>query len=73
MGYFVCYNEIMKKFKSSSKNNSSKVKYTIRKDNVILEDKSSPNVNIKMIFDKNQPFYKHTFEKGKKNNGTSNN
>jgi hypothetical protein len=28
-----------------------------------MEDKSSPKVNIKFIFDKDEPFYRHTFEK----------
>jgi hypothetical protein len=58
--------------KSSSKSSSKKVKYTFdTKSNVIMEDKSSPNVNIKFIFDKDEPFYKHIF-KGN-DNGTSNN
>ena len=35
-----------------------------------MEDKSSPNVNVKFIFDKKEPFYKHIF-KGN-DNGTSN-
>jgi len=48
--------------KSSSKSSSKKVKYTFdTKSNVIMEDKSSPNVNIKFIFDKDEPFYRHTF------------
>lgn len=72
MGYFVCYNEIMKKFKSSSKNNSSKVKYTIRKDNVIMEDKhiikikgEDYKINVKFISDPKEPFYKHTIKEVK--------
>lgn len=64
----------MKRFfrKSSSKSSSKKVKFTINpKSNVIMEDKSSPNINVKFIFDKDEPFYKHIFKK--ENNGTSNN
>lgn len=64
----------MKRFfrKSSSKSSSKKVKFTINpKSNVIMEDKTSPNVNVKFIFDKDEPFYKHIFKK--ENNGTSNN
>ena len=50
--------------KSSSKSSSKKVKYTFdAKSNVIMEDKTSPNVNVKFIFDKNEPFYQHTIEK----------
>ena len=50
--------------KSSSKSSSKKVKYTFNtKSNVIMEDKSSPNVNVKFIFDKDEPFYRHTFKK----------
>lgn len=34
-----------------------------------MEDKSSPNTNVKFIFDADEPFYKHTFKRS--NNGTS--
>ena len=30
------------------------------KDNKIMEDKTSPNASFEMIFDKNEPFYRHT-------------
>ena len=33
------------------------------KSNVIFEDNSSINSKFKMIFDKDEPFYKHTFKK----------
>ena len=64
MGYFVCYNEIMKKFKSSSKNNSSKKNVQIKNDKnskVILErSKYFPEYDIKSTFkiinDPNKPF-----------------
>lgn len=56
----------MKRTKSSTKNNSSKTKYTIKKNNVIFEDKSSPNVIFRLINDKNEPMYKHEIPKEKK-------
>ena len=50
----------MKKYKSSKKNSSKKVKYTFNtKSDVIMEDKTSPKAIIKMIFNKDEPFYKH--------------
>ena len=59
------------KSSSSSKSSNKKVKYTFNtKSNTIMEDKSSPNVNVKFILDKKEPFYKHIF-KGN-DNGTSN-
>ena len=52
----------MRKFKSSSKNNSSRKKYTIRKDNVIFEkilkDEAGNKNIIRIINDKNAPFLK---------------
>lgn len=62
----------MRKFKSSKKSINKKVKYTINtKSNVIFEDTASPNVHVKMIFDKNEPFYKHIFKGKGTGNGTS--
>lgn len=67
MGFFVCYNEIMKKFKSSSKNNSSKKNVQIKNDKnskVILEDKHLHKDNgaiLKIINDKNAPFYQYKY------------
>jgi len=65
VGYFVCYNEIMKKFKSSSKNNSSKKNVQIKNDKnskVILERSLKDEYGNKNIFriikDKNAPFIK---------------
>jgi hypothetical protein len=49
--------------KSSSKSSSKKVKIRYKfdsKDNKIMEDKTSPNASFEMIFDKNEPFYRHT-------------
>ena len=60
MGYFVCYNKTMRKFKSSSKSNSSRKKYVIKKNNILFEDKTSPNATFKIIVDEKEPFYKHT-------------
>ena len=64
----------MKKFKSSKNSSSSskKVKYTFNtKSDVIMEDKTSPKAIIKIIFNKDEPFYKHIFKK-EDANGTSN-
>ena len=71
MGYFVCYNEIMKKFKSSSKNNSSKKNVQIKNDKnskVILErSKYFPEYDIKSTFkiinDPNKPFIQMEMKK----------
>lgn len=50
----------MKKFKSSKNSSSKKVKYTFNtKSDVIMEDKTSPKAIFKLIFNKNEPFYKH--------------
>ena len=49
--------------KKSSKSSSKKVKVKYKfdaKDNTILKDYTSPNAKLEMIFDKNEPFYKHT-------------
>ena len=58
----------MKRFKSSKKNNSSKTKYTIRKDNVIFED-THTHVNhttkFKLIFDSKEPTYKYEYKEKK--------
>lgn len=49
--------------KSSSKISNKKTKITVNdKSNVFFEDKSGANSNFKIIFDKNEPFYKHTQE-----------
>lgn len=49
--------------KSSSKISNKKTKMTVNdKSNVFFEDKSGVNSNFKIIFDKNEPFYKHTQE-----------
>ena len=50
--------------KRSSKISNKKVKYTFdTKSNVIMEDRTNPNTNVKFIFDADEPFYKHTFKK----------
>lgn len=45
-----------------SSNKKTKYKFDI-KSNTIFEDNSGINSNFKMIFDRNEPFYKHTQEK----------
>lgn len=69
MGYFVCYNKTMRKFKQSSKSNSKKTNYTIQRNNVILENtktfkfRGSDFTNkIKIISVPKEPFIKQTFE-----------
>lgn len=59
----------MKRTKSSTKNNSSKTKYTIRKDNVIFEDTETFKFRgadftskIKIISDPKEPFIKETIK-----------
>ena len=54
----------MRRFKQTSKKNSSKVKYEIKNNNVLFEDASSPNIKIKIIVDKNKPFYEHNLGDG---------
>ena len=48
------------------------MKYTIRKDNVIMEDKhiikikgEDYKINVKFISDPKEPFYKHTIKEVK--------
>jgi hypothetical protein len=48
--------------KSSSKISNKKTKTIFNpKSNIIFEDNASKNSKLKMIFDKNEPFYKHIF------------
>lgn len=59
--------------KTSSKVSNKKTRYIFdTKSKIFFEDYSNPKTNIKFIFDKDEPFYNHTFEK-EKINGTSNN
>jgi len=54
--------------KRSSKSSSKKVNVRYKfdsKDNKIMEDKTSPNASSEMIFDKNEPFYRHTHTEAK--------
>jgi len=47
--------------KSSSRSKKVRVKYKFdTKDNTILKDYTNPKAKLKMIFDKDEPFYKHT-------------
>lgn len=53
--------------KRSSKISNKKTKIIFNpKSNIIFEDNASKNSNLKMIFDKNEYFYKHTFPKEEK-------
>lgn len=53
---------------------SPNIKYKIdAKDKTIFEDNVSPNVKFKIINDKNEPFYKHTFNRGSEKDGPHNN
>lgn len=61
----------MRQYKSSTKNNSSKKKYTINtKSNVIFEDEHTHKgftTKFKLISDPKEPFYKYKWnEKGNK-------
>ena len=54
--------------KSNSKSSSKKVKIRYKfdsKDNSIMQDKTSPNASFNMIFDKDEPFYRHTHTEAK--------
>ena len=62
--FLYVYNVSMKRSTSSKtvKSSNKKTKYKFdTKSNTIFEDNASKNSNFKMIFDKNEPFYKHTF------------
>lgn len=55
----------MRKTKTSTKKNSSNVKYTIRFDNIIFEDNhvhKNFTSNFKIISDKNKPFYEYKYK-----------
>lgn len=62
--FLLLYNGIMKRQKTSKSEKSSskktKYKFDIR-SNTIFEDITDPNYTIKFIYDKDEPFYKHTF------------
>lgn len=61
----------MKQNRHRSKKSQTKFKYTFNpKNKVIFEDATSKNVKIQFIYDKKEPFYKHTI--GEKD-GNSNN
>lgn len=62
--FLYVYNVGMKRSTSSKtvKNSNKRTKYKFdTKSNTIFEDKTNPNYTIKFIYDKDEPFYKHTF------------
>ena len=60
----------MKQNRHSSKKSQTKFKYTFNpKNKVIFEDATSKNVKSQIIFDKNEPTYKHTVGEKSGNNG----
>lgn len=62
--FLYVYNVSMKRSRTSKtvKSSNKKTKYKFdTKSNTIFEDNASPNVKVKFIYDKDEPFYKHTF------------
>lgn len=63
--FLYVYNVSMRSTSSKTvKSSKKKTKYKFdTKSNTIFEDNSGINSKFKMIFDRNEPFYKHTQEK----------